>query len=289
MHNKFGGNHMMKRNQVLCGLGTLALALAPAAHATLLSPPLSNLEPGQFTIPLPNDTTDHNGSNPIGTLVASTGIETIDNTNSTGTATLMGSFISEVYKEASGTLDFYYQVTINGSTNSSLQDLDVASFLASSVGSPDGVITGYTGNVALFGTSGVPAACGFGVNPACGTVTLTGANTGSGANKVPSFGVAYDSDVPLTGTLNFDWDGNPLGNGQTSVVFAISTNDTLFNLGTASLDGSNGTSEDLQAFQPASSVPEPVSIVLLGTTLALAALFIRRRQVAKVSKAEIES
>jgi hypothetical protein len=283
MQNKIGGNLIMKRNQVLCGLGTLALALAPAAHATLLSPPLANLEPGQFSIPLGDDA-QSNGTNPIGTLVASTGVETINNTGSTGN-TLSGSFISEVYKEASGTLDFYYQVSVNAGSTSSLEDLDVSNFLASSIGTPNGVITGETGNVALLGTSGVPGACGFGANPACTPVTLTGANKGT---SVP-FGVFYLADLPLTGTVNFDWDGTPLSGGSTSVVLAVSTNDTLFELGAASLDGSGGTSQDLFSFQPASSVPEPVSIVLLGTTLALTALFIRRRQLAKVSKAEIES
>jgi hypothetical protein len=273
----------MKRNQVLCGLGALMLAVAPAAHATLLSPPLATLEPGQFSIPLGDDP-QSTGNNPIGTLVASTGVESISNTSATG-KTLTGSFISEVYMEATGTLDFYYQVSITAGSTSSLEDLDVSSFLASSISSPNGVITGYTGNVALLGTSGIPGACGFGANPACTPVTLTGANKGT---SVP-FGVFYLQDVPLTGTLNFDWDGSALNGGSTSVVFAVSTNDTLFELGASSLDGSGGTSQDLFSFQPLSSVPEPVSIVLLGTTLALAALFIRRRQVANVSKAETKS
>jgi hypothetical protein len=167
----------VKINQVLCGFGALMLALAPAAHATLLSPGLlspglANLEPTGFAIPLPaiplpDDRTDHNGSNPIETLVAGTGVESINSTRAG--YPLTGSFISEVYEEASGTLDFYYQVSI-----------------------------------------------------------APGSSTGH-------------------------------------------------------------TSEDLFAFQPLSSVPEPVSLVLLGTTLALAALFIRRRRVVKASKTEIKS
>ncbi|HEY6347281.1 MAG TPA: PEP-CTERM sorting domain-containing protein [Bryobacteraceae bacterium] len=278
----------MKRNQVLCGLGTLMLAVAPAAHATLLSPALANLEPGGVSIPVGNDTTDHNGNNPIGTLVASTGVEAISNTGAPNAAcptgcTLTGSFISEVYQEAGGTLDFYYQVSIKAGSTSSLEDLDVSDFLASNVGSLNGVNTGDTGNVALLGTSGVPGACGFGANPACAPVTLTGANKGT---SVP-FATFYLDDG--TGTLDFDFDGTGVKGGKTSLVMAVSTNDTLFELGAASLDGSGGTSEDLFAFEPLSSVPEPVSIVLLGTTLALAALFIRRRHVGKVSKAETES
>lgn len=267
----------MKRNQVLCGLGALILAVAPAAHATLLLP---NLEPSGVESPLSNDTQNNLG-NPIGTLVASTGTESITNTNSSGTATISGSFISEVYREAGGTLDFYYQVSIGAGSTSFLEDMDVSNFLASSVATPNGVNAGETGNVALFGTSGVPGACGFGANPACTPVTLTGANTGT---SVP-FLVSYDA----TGTLNNLW-LSPVSAGETTVVLAVSTNDTLFDVGTASLDGSLGTSDDLSAFQPlASSVPEPVSLVLLGTTLALAALFIRRRHSVNVSKAQTKS
>jgi hypothetical protein len=59
-------------------------------------------------------------------------------------------------------------------------------------------------------------------------------------------------------------------------------------LGEAPLDGTGDASETVRPFQPM-AVPEPVSLVLLGTTLALAALFIRRRHVAKASKAEIKS
>jgi hypothetical protein len=288
MHKKIGGNAIMKKNQVLWGLGTLALALAPAAHATLLSPPLVNLEPGQAYLPgLPpgtgNDSTS-NGNNPIGTLVASTGIETVDAPGQ-GAAAITGSFISEVYEEAGGTLDFYYQVSVNAASTASLDDLSVSSFLASNVTTPNGVNVGQATSVALLGTGGVPGACGFGANPACTAVKLTGPNFGT---SDPTF-VSYTN----MGTVDFNWDGTPLEAGQTSVVFVISTNNTLYTLDTLSLDGSSGTSEgnpSLFAFQPASSVPEPISIVLLGTTLALAALFIRRRRhVTKVSKAEIKS
>lgn len=281
-----GSPGIMKRSLALCGVWLLALIVLPAARADLIG--LTVLEPGDVEIPLVDDTTDHNGTNPIGTVVASTGIETINNTNTTGTATLSGSFISEVYLEASGTLDFYYQLTISGSVNASVENMAVSSFLDSSISSLDGVAAGYVGDVALFGTSGVPAACGFGASPACGAVMLTGADTGSGANNIPSFGVAYDNDVPLTGTLNFDWGASPMGNGSTSVVFAISTNDTLFELGGVSLEGSDGTSQDLFGFEPlgpVSSVPEPVSVLLLGATLGVA-LFIRSRHAPKVSKAE---
>jgi hypothetical protein len=270
----------VKRNQVLCGFGALMLAVAPAAHATLLSPGLANLEePSGFAVPLPaipppDDRTGHNGTNPIGTLVASNGVETI---SSTGAGyPLTGSFISEVYEEASGTLDFYYQVSIAPGSTSSLEDLAVSGFLASSFEATNGVNVGAGGSVALFATSRVPGACGFATNPACTPVTLTGSD--------------YADDSTLTGMLNLDWEGLPLSGGETSVVFLVSTNDAPFGLSTrTSVDGTGDISEDLFAFQPLSSVPEPVSLVLLGTTLALAALFIRRRRVVKASKTEIKS
>jgi hypothetical protein len=286
MYNKIGGNLIMKRDQVLLGLGALMLAAAPAAHATLLAPPLVNLQPGEFYTPITgqgNDAADHNGSNPVGTLVASTGVEVISNTSTTTGDTLSGSFISEVYQEAGGTLDFYYQISTAAGSTAAIDDLSVGSFLASSVSSPNGVNVGQTTSVALFGTSGVPAACGFGLNLACTPVTLVGPNMGTSVPVLGSYNAA--------GTVDWNFDGLTLPAGETSVVFVISTNNTLFSLDNLSLDGTSGTSEGtppLFAFQPA-SVPEPVSLVLLGTTLALAALFIRRRQVGKVSKAEIES
>lgn len=280
----------MKRNQVLFGLGALVLAVAPAAHATLLSPPLVNLQPlDELYFPSAvtgNDATDHNGTNPVGTLVGSTGVEAVSSTGTVGPTchapcTITGSFISEVYQEAGGTLDFYYQISVNPTSTSDLEELSFGEFLASNVSSPGGVNVGQVTNVALLGTSGVPGACGFGVNPACTSVTLTKPNKGT---QLPIV-VTYDP----SGTLSLDFAGQ---HPATSEVFVVSTNDTLFNLGDVSLNGNGGTAEGdppLFAFQPASSVPEPVSIVLLGTTLALAALFIRRRHMTKASKAEIES
>jgi hypothetical protein len=230
----------MKRNQVVCGLGTLILALAPAAHATLLSSPLANLDSGDFAVPLPDNTTAprRHRSNPIGVPVAGTGVGTLSPT--TSGHNLTGSFTSEVYEEASGTLDFYYQISSAPTSTPSVEDLNVWNFLTSSARS------------------------------------LNGVNA---------------REEPLTGTVAFNWGGPPLAGGttgKTSVVFVIGTKGTLFGLGEAPLDGSGEVSETVRAFQPM-AVPEPVSLVLLGTTLALAALFIRRRHVAKVSKAEIKS
>jgi hypothetical protein len=224
----------MKRNQVLCGLGTLILALAPAAHATLLSRPLANLDSGDFAVPLP----DNNIGKPIAAPVAGTGVGTLSPTSSGHD--LMGSFTSEVYEEASGTLDFDYQISSAPTSTPSLEDLNVWDFLTSSARS------------------------------------LNGVNA---------------REEPLTGTVAFNWGGPPLAGGttgKTSVVFMIGTKGTLLGLDEAPLDGTGEVSETVRTFQPL-AVPEPVSLVLLGTTLALAALFIRRRRVAKVAKAEIKS
>jgi hypothetical protein len=253
----------LKRNQVLCGFGALMLAVAPAAHATLLSPGLANLEPSGFAIP------------PLAIpLSDATGVETI---SSTGAGyPLTGSFISEVYEEASGTLDLYYRVSIAPGSTSSLPDLAVSDFLASSFEATNGVNVEGGGSVALFAKSPVPGACGLATNPACTPVALSGSN--------------YADDTNLTEALNLDWEGLPLSGGETSVVFLVSTNDTPFGLSTrTSADGTGDTSEGLFSFPPLSLVPEPVSLVLLGTTVALAALFIRRRRVVKVSKTETKS
>jgi hypothetical protein len=230
----------MKRNQVLCGLGTLILALTPAAQATLLSPPLANLDSGGFAVPLRDNTTapDHNRSKPIGTPFAGTSVGTLSATSSGHDLT--GSFTSEVYEEASGTLDFYYQIPSAPTSTASLEVLNAWDFLTPSAAS------------------------------------LNGVNAG---------------EEPLTGAVAFNWGGLPLAGGttgKTSLVFVISTEGALFSLGEAPLDGTGEVSETVRASQPM-AVHEPVSLVLLGTTLALTALFIRRRHVAKVSKAEIKS
>ena len=50
---------------------------------------------------------------------------------------------------------------------------------------------------------------------------------------------------------------------------------TLDNASNIGLIGAGGGTETVAGFEPIPAVPEPVSIILLGTTLALAAIFIR--------------
>ena len=170
-----------------------------------------------------------------------------------------------VVREAgTGTLDFYigasytgaagfgisriYGVPFNLNPSYQVGTYSGAALLSSSgVGSPSGVVSGAT----------KAAGGGFGGNGSCQILS--------------NFCVTFDYSSLTTAAK----------------VVVISTNDTLFTLtpfrGGIGADVGNGTTEagldTFLGYAPLpSAVPEPVSIVLTGTTLALSAFLIRRRR-----------
>jgi hypothetical protein len=269
----------MKRYVVFYVLFLLVgLAVVPA-HATLLTPG-GTVSPGSaatgsnsstvstlktsFYFPNGCNTDPILGNAPIvgpsGTLVADTCILQ----RSDFPSHLVADVREVVFQESgTGLLDFFFQLQIvsavNPSTNQ-LADMFVAPF------------NGFTMNV-LNATN----------------VSMLGGSpgTGSGANDAAisahsgvGVGSAPEPQCQSAGNGCITWSYSPgLAFPGETVTFEIATNATNFAPGIMGFDVTNGGSMDsIRAFVPA---PEPVSIVLLGTILALGAFFVRRRQSAK--------
>jgi hypothetical protein len=221
----------------------LALCLtAPSGYAALLgtvdTPPGSTVFPG--LVP--------SGTDP-GTLLASL-IEPF--TSSLGFNS--GTIVSAVYREAGGTLDFYYQVTNNlTAPNCGTMGKPSCDPLSRET---DTNFTGFT-TATGFRTDGGSLGGPF----VDGTVAPVTADRNSTADVV---GFSFN----LT-------DATKIQPGEISNVLVISTNATSFKAGNASvIDGGVTT---VAAFEPAVSttVPEPASFLMLGGGL-LAMMGVRR-------------
>ena len=74
-------------------------------------------------------------------------------------------------------------------------------------------------------------------------------------------------------SINFKYNGNGVPNGDSTQVLVIETNATVWTAGQLSIqDDANGT---VGAFAP--TVPEPASLLLLGTVLAFVVRSLRKR------------
>jgi hypothetical protein len=207
----------------------LACVIVPRANAALIG--TIDTSPGFTVFPglVPP------GTDP-GTLLASL---TAPFTSTLGSDS--GMLVSAVFREAGGTLDFYYQVTNNATAPNC-------------------------------GTSGKPACDPLSRETNTdflGFVTSTGGRVDGGS--LPG-GIFVDGTVPpVTADRNgaadvvgfgFDQtDTTKIHPGQASTVLVISTDATNFTAGNASvIDGGVAT---VSAFEPA-AIPEPASLLLLG-------------------------
>lgn len=176
-----------------------------------------------------------------GTLLAS---ETEPWSFTTTKGTTSGSMTTAVYQEAGGTLDFYYQVSNSATSATSIRaesDVNFDSFEP---------WTGYR-------IDGSTLPGGIFVD---GTVAPNTADNSSPAGDIG---------------FNYDPVGARILPGEVGNVTVISTTATLYVPGnTELLDGGSVT---LNAYQP-TAVPEPMSLMLLGSSLLGLGMLVRRQK-----------
>lgn len=142
-----------------------------------------------------------------------------------------GTLLTAVFREAGGTLDFYYQVANSANSATAIARETDTSFLGFTIA------TGYR-------TDGSALGAGF-VN---GTVAPTTADLNGAATVV-----GFSFNPPDTAKIS---------PGLTSNVLVISTNATNYKAGNASII--DGGTQTVAAFQPATGVPEPGTMLLMG-------------------------
>lgn len=227
----------MKRLMFTLAATAGAVAMAPAANATVLLPGASNVVFGAF-----NTATQ-------GTLLAS------QSTGLMGATTYTGAMRSAVYRNTAGTLDFYFQVAINtinpgdevfNLTASSFMGYTVDAFFASTDIDGGGIFT-----AANNPQTDPTEASGF---------TSTASRNGSGSIIRADFG-ANGLEAA----------------GQTSAIYIYRTNAVNFDLGGTftTQDGSTAQRPNYQAVGPA--VPEPATWAMMMLGFGAMGAMIRRR------------
>jgi hypothetical protein len=207
-------------------LATASCVLAGPLPGTILTDPGTTVTPGLVA-----------PGTPAGTLLASLVTPFSFATTAGNTS---GTLTSAVFRESSGTLDFYYQVANSGASATALSREADTSFAG---------FTTFTG----YRTDAVVAFAVGTVAPVSADRNSTGALMG------------FSFSPP---------DAAKILPGLTSDILVISTNATLFAAGNASVI--DGGTETVASFQPAvAAVPEPGTLLLLGAGL-LAAPFFRR-------------
>ena len=185
-------------------------------------------------------------ADPVGTLLASAVALPFSTGDVTGTLT------AAVLRNAAGTLDFYYQISV------ALASIDSLSRNTNSVFAPLGNPTKFSTDVFYrtdTGGLGIFSAGDSGATPVTADRNTTG--------RVVGFNF-----LNLPGETGID-------PGETSRILVIRTNATQFIPGMSSVI--DGGVDSVDTFAP-TAVPEPASLVLLGSAFAAAGYMARNRR-----------
>jgi hypothetical protein len=164
-----------------------------------------------------------------------------------------GTVVAAVYREAGGTLDFYYQLTENTSSTN--------------CGGAGQMACDPIARISMINFAGFMTQLDFRTDAVGAFVAAGAAGPGSPQEADTTFtgdSIAYLFTPP---------DTDRIFPGTTSSLLVISTNATNFTAGLVSPH--DGTGTDVAGFQPSSGVPEPGSLVLIGGGL-LALAGVRR-------------
>ena len=224
----------MKKLIVAAALSSAVLAAVPASATSLIT----GAPPVAFT-PFATATR--------GTLLAS-------NLTSGSAATITGTLAEAVYRNTSGTLDFYYQVTRTGGTREI-----------------DGFSTGDFDSVLIDGFTDGSDFDGAGIFVAANNTALAD-GTPSGSTTTFTRGVGGN-------VVRSDFGINGLSGTENSTTYILRTNATAYTA-TGFATVTNSTSFNVAAFQPvATSVPEAGTWAMMIAGMGMVGFAMRRRNV----------